>query len=128
MAEKSPDTSRRPPLRKPQRGSRAVTIQEEGYSDGEGHVIMMDMDTLTLEIPKEITQALRLPPQEQEGRLRLELAIALYCQGILGLGKAAELARLTPLRFDEELGRRHVPMHYGDLEMAQDVVYARGRQ
>ena len=89
---------------------------------------MMAMDTLTLEIPKEIAQALRLPPQEQENRLRLELAIALYSQSILGLGKAAELAHLTQLGFDEELGRRHIPMHYGDSELAQDVAYGCCRQ
>lgn len=89
---------------------------------------MMAMDTLTLEIPREITQALRLPPQDQEDRLRLELAVALYSQSILGPGKAAELAQLTPLRFDEELGRRHIPMHYGDSELAQDVAYGNGRK
>jgi len=86
------------------------------------------MDTLTLEIPREIALALRLPPQDRENRLRLELAVALYSQSILGLGKAAELAQLTPLRFDEELGRRHISMHYGDSEVAQDVAYAHGRQ
>jgi len=90
--------------------------------------MMMGMDTLTLEIPREITQALRLPPQDRESRLRLELAVALYSQNILGVGKASELAGLTLLRFDEELGRRHVPMHYDESDLAQDVAYGCGRQ
>ncbi|MCY2990244.1 MAG: UPF0175 family protein [Planctomycetota bacterium] len=89
---------------------------------------MMAMDTLTLEIPGDITRALRLPTQDQESRLRLELAVALYSQNLLGLGKAAELAELTPVRFDEELGRRHIPMHYDEAALAQDVAYGCGCQ
>jgi len=94
----------------------------------QGDGMMAVMDTLTLEIPKEITQALRLPPQDQESRLRLELAVALYSQNILGVGKAAELAGLTRLRFDEELEQRRVPMHYDESDLAQDVAYGCSRQ
>lgn len=86
------------------------------------------MDAITVEIPKEIARALRLPPQDLESRLRLELAVALYSQKILGLGKAAELAGLARLRFDEELARRRVSMHYDDSDLAQDVAYGCGRQ
>ena len=51
--------------------------------------------SVTLEIPDEVFQAMRLPPPEIEARLRLEVAISLYAQQILGLGKAAELAGLS---------------------------------
>ncbi|NLX97728.1 MAG: UPF0175 family protein [Rhodopirellula sp.] len=86
------------------------------------------MDTLTLEIPREIVQALRLPPQDRESRLRLELAVALYSQNILGVGKAAELVGLPLLQFNEELALRHVPMHYDESDLAEDVAYGRGSQ
>ena len=55
------------------------------------------MNALTVEIPKEIAQALRLPPQDLEPRLRLELAVALYSQEILGLGKASHKRLPWPL-------------------------------
>jgi predicted HTH domain antitoxin len=86
------------------------------------------MNALTLEIPGDIAQAFRLPPPECESRLRLELAVAVYAQGILGLGKAAELAGYPMLRFEEELRRRHVRMHYDETDLAQDLAYACGRQ
>jgi RES domain-containing protein len=38
---------------------------------------------LTLEIPPEILQSLKVPQQEVEERLRLELALALYSQNLL---------------------------------------------
>ena len=59
------------------------------------------------------------------GRLRTELAIALYAQGALSLGKAAELAEMNRINFGEMVGERGIARHYGDAELAQDVSYAR---
>lgn len=98
-----------------------------GYSRSDRLGKMTHMDTLTLEIPREIAQALRLPPQDRESRLRLELAVALYSQNILGGGKAADLAGLPLLRFNEELDSRRVPMHYDESDLAQDAAYGRAR-
>ena len=65
--------------------------------------------SVTLEVPNEVTQAMRLPPTEAEARLRLELAIGLYTQRLLPLGKAAQLAGLNRWEFDDVLGRRGIP-------------------
>ena len=62
---------------------------------------------------------------EIEQRLRTELAIALYAQGALSLGKAAELAEMNRMPFGEMVGQRGIARHYGDAELAQDVSYAR---
>jgi predicted HTH domain antitoxin len=55
--------------------------------------------SLRLDIPDSVVQGLRLPEEEIPGRLRTELAIALYAQGVLSLGKAAELAEMSRLLF-----------------------------
>ncbi len=81
--------------------------------------------SLTLEIPDEVSQAMRLPPPEVKSRLRLELAISLYGQAILGLGKAAELAGLSRWELNDILARRGVPMHYAQTELSEDLAYAR---
>jgi predicted HTH domain antitoxin len=86
------------------------------------------VQSLTVEIPGEIVEALRLPPQDALPRLRLELAVALYAQNILGAGKSAELASMSRLEFDDEVARRHVPMHYDPSDLGQDLAYARGGQ
>ena len=84
--------------------------------------------SLTLEIPDEVSQALRLPPPEAEARLRLELALSLYAQQILSLGKAAELAGLSRWDLNSILAKRHVPMHYTQEDLAEDLAYVRGNQ
>jgi predicted HTH domain antitoxin len=83
---------------------------------------------LSLEIPDAVSSALRLPPAEVESRLRLELAISLYTQEILSLGKAAELARLSRIDFNTILARRGIPMHYNQEELAEDASYGRSGQ
>jgi predicted HTH domain antitoxin len=83
---------------------------------------------MTLNIPDSVLQGLRIPEAEIAGRLRTELAIALYAQGALSLGKAAELAEMNRMNFGGMVGERGIARHYGDAELAQDVSYARSEE
>jgi predicted HTH domain antitoxin len=80
---------------------------------------------LHLDIPESIVQSLRLPAAEIEPRLRAELAVGLYAQGILSFGKASELAEIPRIAFADLLGQRNIPRHYTDEDLAQDLAYAR---
>ncbi len=82
--------------------------------------------SLTLQIPDTVEHALRLPKGGRRNELMLELAIALYSRDILSLGKASELAKMNKIEFGLLLGRRGIPRHYGQEELAQDLEYARG--
>lgn len=81
---------------------------------------------ITLHIPDTITEGLRLPDSESEPRLLLELAAALYAQGLLSFGKARELARVNREGFAEALASRGIPRHYGREELAEDLRYGLG--
>jgi predicted HTH domain antitoxin len=83
--------------------------------------------TLHLDIPDSIASSLRLPVPEIEPRLRAELALALYAQGILPFGKASELAGTSRYGFADLLGHRGIPRHYTDDELTQDSEYVRGQ-
>lgn len=84
--------------------------------------------SLTLEIPDEVSRAMRLPLPEVKSRLQLELAVSLYGQAILSLGKAAELAGLSRWALNDLLARRGVPMHYSEADLTEDLAYARSGQ
>ena len=81
-----------------------------------------------LEIPSDVAQAIRLPQPEAEARLRLELAVALYAQRILPLGKAAQLAGLNRWEFDDILARRGISMNDTEQDLAHDLAYAERHQ
>lgn len=86
------------------------------------------MAKLNLEIPEDIVQSLKLPPREAELELRKELALALYQRGVLSLGKARELARMTRWEFQELLGQRKILRHYTEQDLEEDLRYARSDQ
>lgn len=86
------------------------------------------MPKLLLEIPKDIVDALRLPPGEVEGELRKELALALYQRGALSSGKACALVGMKRWEFEELLGKRRVQRHYTGKDLEEDLRYAQSCQ
>ena len=51
----------------------------------------------------------------------LHLAIGLFVAEEFTLGQAAEIAGLTQAAFLKELGARHISLHYGMDELAEDL-------
>jgi predicted HTH domain antitoxin len=86
------------------------------------------MASLNIEIPEEVSRALRLPPDEAEKVLRRELALALYARGILPFGKACLLAGMNVREFTELLGARQITRHYTEEDLQMDLDYAQSSQ
>lgn len=80
--------------------------------------------SIHLDIPDSVTQAMRLPAAEHTQRLKVELGLALYTQGILSLGKARQLAELSKSEFGRLLGQRGIPRHYEVEDLQDDLTYA----
>ena len=83
--------------------------------------------TIQLDIPESVASSLRLPLPEVEIRLRTELAIALYGQGILSFGQASELAGVSRYTFGDLVQERGLPRHYTAEDLASDLSYARSQ-
>ena len=71
----------------------------------------------TLEIPRGILDAAHLSLPE----LRRELALTLYAQQRLSLGKARELAGLTLWEFRQWLALRRIAAHYDSADLQDDL-------
>ncbi|MCW5850693.1 MAG: UPF0175 family protein [Anaerolineae bacterium] len=70
-----------------------------------------------LEIPGDVLDSARMTVEEA----KLELAISLYAQRRLSLGKARELAGLSLWEFRQILASRRIPPHYDVEDLEQDV-------
>jgi len=81
------------------------------------------MGKIILEIPDQVVEAVKLPPDEIEAEFRKELALSLYRRGVLSLGKAMLLARISRWEFEELLGEREVTRHYTQTDLQEDIVY-----
>ncbi len=83
--------------------------------------------TFHLDIPESVASSLRLLTPEIEPRLRSELAIGRYSQGILPFGKACELAGVSRYAFADLLLRRKIRRHYAEDDLTLDLGYAGGQ-
>jgi len=74
--------------------------------------------TISIEIPREVLHITRMTPEE----LKRELAIHLFQQGRLSLGKAREMAGMTVWAFQQLLGSRGIPVHYDVRDYEEDLA------
>ena len=74
-------------------------------------------DIRVLEIPADVLDSARMTVEEA----KLELAISLYAQRRLSLGKARELAGLSLWEFRQILASRWIPPQYDVEDLDQDV-------
>jgi predicted HTH domain antitoxin len=84
--------------------------------------------SVTLEIPDDFVRRLQTEPKVAEAQLRLELAIALYREGQLPSGRAAQIAGMSRWEFEDVLRQRQVPMPYSLSDLEHDIAYAGGRR
>ena len=56
-----------------------------------------------------------------EAEFLREIAIMLFRQKKISLGKASYLARMNQLQFLRLLGSRRIPIHYGVTEFREDL-------
>jgi predicted HTH domain antitoxin len=79
------------------------------------------MAKLIIEVPEDLVESLKIPPKEALKRLKAELAVRLYQKGLLGFGKARELAGLTKWEFHSLLGVEGIPRHYDVEDLEEDL-------
>jgi predicted HTH domain antitoxin len=74
--------------------------------------------TVTIEIPQEVLHAARMTPEE----MKQELAVLLFQQRKLSLGKAREMAGMTVWTFQQLLGSREIMVHYDVADYEEDLA------
>lgn len=70
-----------------------------------------------LAIPQDVLDSARLTVEQ----VLVELAVHLYEQGRLSIGKAHELAGLSLWEFRQLLGLRKIPPHFAAEDLEQDL-------
>ena len=70
-----------------------------------------------LDIPQDILDSARLNVDD----MKLELAVALYAQRRLSVGKARELAELSLWEFRQILASRKIAPHYDTEDLNEDL-------
>ncbi len=78
----------------------------------------MSMKTMTtIEIPQDVLDSARITTDD----LKLEIALRLYADGRLSIGKARELAGMTLWEFRQALAMQKIPVHYDVEDLEADI-------
>ncbi|MBU4226318.1 MAG: UPF0175 family protein [Chloroflexi bacterium] len=77
--------------------------------------------TQTLEVSQDILDSARLTLSD----LKVEMAVYLYAQGRLSIGKARELAGMSLWEFRQLLTSRRISPHYDEMDLSEDVATLR---
>ena len=82
--------------------------------------ILMAVDTVRVDLPADLARAAGLnetDPSREAARL---LALSLYREGTVSLGRAAELCGMPVEAFLEYAGKHNAPIHYDLEELEED--------
>ncbi|MCP4698918.1 MAG: UPF0175 family protein [Gammaproteobacteria bacterium] len=72
---------------------------------------------VNITIPQSILDSARISAAE----LKREIALTLYAQHRLSIGKARELAEMSLWEFRQLLGFRKIPVHYDEQDLNTDL-------
>ena len=73
---------------------------------------------MQIAFPDELTSGLDLTPEH----VRMDLAIGLYAERRVTLGRAAKMAGMDQSAFLRKLGELRIPMHYDLPEFEEDLL------
>jgi predicted HTH domain antitoxin len=74
-----------------------------------------------LQVPQDILDSARMTMPE----LQVEIAVYLYSQGRLSVGKARELAGISLWEFRQLLASSRISPHYDETDLDQDLATLR---
>lgn len=78
------------------------------------------METVEVELPADFVREAGLDHADPSKATARLLALELYREDRISLGRAAELCQTPIQRFLEFAGRHGVPLHYGAADLEQD--------
>ena len=78
------------------------------------------MQTVNVEIPAELASAAGFDPRNLSAETTRLLALELYREDKVSLGRAAELSQMPVEQFMEFLAQHNLPLHYGVNELDED--------
>ena len=78
------------------------------------------MQTVSVEIPEDLVRAAGWSLENLSAEAVPQLALELYREDKISLGRAAELCQMAIERFMEFSARHNVPLHYGIQDLEED--------
>jgi predicted HTH domain antitoxin len=76
----------------------------------------MALQTINIDLPHDILLTLNESEKELKQRIKLSLALQLYIQQKVTIGKAAQIAEMSRFQFESALSENKIPISALELE------------
>ncbi|MCG7849058.1 MAG: UPF0175 family protein [ANME-2 cluster archaeon] len=79
------------------------------------------METISVDLPGDLINIFKIRERDFPFVIRETLSIELYREGLISIGKAAEIAGISIWKMQEILANRKVPIHYYPEDLEKDI-------
>ncbi|NOZ59246.1 MAG: UPF0175 family protein [Euryarchaeota archaeon] len=79
------------------------------------------MTAISVDFPRDLVHILKIRDKELPKVLKEMIAVELYKEGLVSLGKAAEIAGVSKWEMFEILASKKVPLKYGVDDLKEDL-------
>ena len=79
------------------------------------------MEKISIDVPKDLIHALKVRERELPKVLREIIAVNLYKEGLISLGKASEIAGVSRWEMFDILAAKKIPLQYYPEDLEEDI-------
>ena len=79
------------------------------------------METVSIDFPRDLINIFKIREKEFPHKVRETLSIELYREGLVSIGKAAEIAKVSIWEMQEILAGKKVPLNYYSEDLEADI-------
>ncbi len=81
----------------------------------------MNLDTVSVNLPRELIRIFKIREKDFSRVVRESIAVELYREGVISIGKAAEIAKVSKWEMFEILAAKKIPLQYYPEDLKQDI-------
>lgn len=79
------------------------------------------MQTVSVDLPRDLINIFKIREKDFPNVVRETLSAELYREGLVSIGKAAEIAGVSIWEMQEILAKRKIPIHYYPEDLKNDI-------
>ncbi len=79
------------------------------------------METVAVDFPRDLINIFKIREKDFPRIVRETLSVELYREGLVSIGKAAEIAGVSIWEMQEILAKRKIPLHYYSEDLENDI-------
>jgi len=79
------------------------------------------MQTVSVDFPRDLVNIFKTREKNFSAKVRGTLSIELYREGLVSIGKAAEIAGVSIWEMQDILAKQKIPLHYYPEDLQNDI-------